>query len=438
MKKPTSSSWGLISTMEKEYIRKLKSEIEEKLSWKQSADWKQRDYEYLGEIIYEKTQILLSVSTLKRIWASEVKTVPHLSTLNALAKYAGYNDWYDYKKKSGIGFLDTEEKLPSGSKASIILKRFLPKIVVALILFFTFYMLFFNSSGKSNFEEVTFTSKKVVKTEVPNTVIFNYDISMIKADSFFIQQSWDSRMRGKINPANHQFTSIYYYPGVHRAKLYVNDEMVKEHFVHINTDGWLPLVRYELNQLIPIYLPGIKFMKDGRLYLSKEELSDYDIPVNEKDYFVEYYNVRDFNNLSGDDFTLETKVKSPVSEGADACGDVIVIMLCEYGRQAVNIGTPGCAANFSQKVIDGWIRGRENDLSMFGCDMNSWNKIIFTAKNHKVTFSLNDKKIYETEYKKTAGRLYGIHYMFHKTGSVDYVKLKNGKNEIVYEDDFLR
>ena len=57
--------------MEKNFIATCKTLIEGKLNWQDSENWKQRDYEYLSEIIFEKTEILLSVSTLKRIWKNE-------------------------------------------------------------------------------------------------------------------------------------------------------------------------------------------------------------------------------------------------------------------------------------------------------------------------------------------------------------------------------
>lgn len=73
--------------------------IEERLSTKESLQWKQRDYEYLRKLIFRKTGILLSVSTFKRLWRDQ-QGLPHPSTLDALASFLDYGDWYQFKQEN--------------------------------------------------------------------------------------------------------------------------------------------------------------------------------------------------------------------------------------------------------------------------------------------------------------------------------------------------
>lgn len=76
---------------ESRYIAKCKILIEERLNWPAGQDWTQRDFEYLKDLIFEKTGTLLSLSTLKRLW-KEKPGRPHPSTLNAMANFLDFPD----------------------------------------------------------------------------------------------------------------------------------------------------------------------------------------------------------------------------------------------------------------------------------------------------------------------------------------------------------
>lgn len=77
--------------------------VEEQAALGPSDKWKQREYEELSAQILRKTNTLLSVSTLKRIWRLEVTNRPQRSTLDALTQYIGEENWYSFVQQ-------TEEK----------------------------------------------------------------------------------------------------------------------------------------------------------------------------------------------------------------------------------------------------------------------------------------------------------------------------------------
>src|SRR5690606_14086552 len=58
---------------------------------------------------------------------------------------------------------------------------------------------FFARDGSINPEDVSFSVNKVTSNDIPNTVIFTYDLGNVSGDSFFIQQSWDRDRRVKID-----------------------------------------------------------------------------------------------------------------------------------------------------------------------------------------------------------------------------------------------
>lgn len=79
---------------EADLIRKCCEQIETDVQWGPSDRWTTQDFERLSEIMFQKTNIKLSVSTLKRVWGKVNYTnLPSIITLNALAIYNGYGSW---------------------------------------------------------------------------------------------------------------------------------------------------------------------------------------------------------------------------------------------------------------------------------------------------------------------------------------------------------
>lgn len=62
-----------------------------------------KDFDYLSEYIYETQRQKLSATTLKRMWGYLTdNSSPRLATLNLLARFVGYADWYDYCQIEGF------------------------------------------------------------------------------------------------------------------------------------------------------------------------------------------------------------------------------------------------------------------------------------------------------------------------------------------------
>src|SRR5688572_24940197 len=81
-----------------EYINLCKKQIEQKFSFGNGGNHTQRDLEALSACIEEKSGVMISLSTLKRLWKDDYKQSPQLATLNALAVTLDHKDWYDFKK----------------------------------------------------------------------------------------------------------------------------------------------------------------------------------------------------------------------------------------------------------------------------------------------------------------------------------------------------
>ncbi len=437
-----------MTNIEIKYLEKCKSLIEKKLDWPPNSEWKHRDYETLSELIFEKTNTMISVSTLKRIWKKSGENTPHPGTLNSFALFLGYKHWHDFKssnKESGNSDIQSAEG--SDTYSDPVSENFISKSVLRLalilvpVLVITVLLIFQGISDETdsiNFDYVTFSSKKVVTSGVPNSVIFDYDISSIKNQDISIQQTWDTRHRVDITPEKKNHTSVYYYPGFHTARLLSGDKIIKQQSLHITTSGWMPLARYTLNDLIPVYLPDAKIINNGRMYVSPKQLSTNNSDTRGIPNYVSYYNVRDFGNIDGDNFKLETSLKNDLKEGGTTGQYAQIIIMGENNRDLVPLSIPGVVSNLSLRFSENGISGKDNDLSVFGCDMSVWNDVSIDVNNKKVTIMFNGENIYNLEYENPIGRIIGLHFLFTGCGAVDFVKLLDQENNLIYSDEFDR
>jgi hypothetical protein len=422
---------------EHEHIARCKRLIEEKLQFgNEQGELRQRDLEYLSEVIEENSGIKLSLSTLKRLWKKDYDKVPHPATLQGLVSVLGYKDWPTFKQQgTEVAELSPEPVATRPTR----LGRFKSWLLLpfAVVVAVVCWLIAFRS-GPSNKKlvikgPVIFTGNKTVSQGVPNTIIFNYDVSRIEADSFFFQQSWNPQDRVKLDPASHVYSNIYYYPGFHRAKLIANDSIVKRFKVHITTDGWFPLVRNLVDDK-PIYLRKKNIVRDGALHVTREDLLAADVNM-EKEEIVGYFNIRDFGNTQSDNFSIDTRIVCD-SVQTVACPGFQLVIVCEENIFFVRIKGKGCERESSVKMGEVMHDGIHKDLSVFGRNVYQWQQVQIKVVNKKATIFLDDQPVYSISFRNDFGKVVGLVYYFNGTGAVDYVRLKNGAGKEMYADEF--
>src|SRR5687768_16244320 len=142
---------------------------------------KQRELEYLGNLIEEKSKIKLSISTLNRLWRTDQNQLPHPPTLDALVSILDFSDWQDFKKQHANTVSSTEEAKPFVRPEHKVKALPIAISMGVIILVVGFFVLQgFNRKDKNSIsvtKEVIFTADKTVTSGVPNTVMFNYDLS---------------------------------------------------------------------------------------------------------------------------------------------------------------------------------------------------------------------------------------------------------------------
>ena len=416
--------------------------IEEKLGWGNSTQWSNRDFEELSQRIFEVTAVTLSPTTLKRIWGKvKYDSAPTNTTLNTLAQYIGFESWRDFRQNQTPKntpheptVISSPVKQPEIRKRPYLFSFILPILLtLGIIGWLLIPKKDVNTSVQLNPDDYRFSSKKVVASGIPNSVVFDYDASKAPEDSVYIQQSWDSSKRVRVSRNQHQHTSIYYYPGFFQAKLVIGNQVIKEHKLFIKTDGWLPMIDQEP---IPVYLKQEEAIHAGKLGLSPEKIQAQNINLKPSAPSVRYMNLKDFGDISTDNFIYETSIKNTYKEGTAVCQYSEIGLLTEGSAIMIRLSAKGCISENNLFFIDKNISGKENDLSGFGVDFKDFAKVRCEAVNGQVKIFVNNTLAYQFAYKGAGSKIMGLTYRFHGAGLVDAAKLSSGNGKVIYEDTF--
>lgn len=424
---------------EENLLHQLLNKVEIHLGWGPGKEWTTQDFTDLSKKIFETTGVVLSITTLKRLWGKvNYKSKPTAATLNALAQFVGYENWQSFRQNVhqnliDISLLDDKKNQPVGKKKKTIL---LLVLLLPLLIITVFFIK--NNSTESNDEvskgpknNFSFSSKMMVSEGVPNSVIFNYDATAAHPrDTVYIQQSWDERLREKVSFREKNHRSIYYHPGFFQAKLVINASVVKEHPLLIKTKGWLPLVEHEP---VPIYFDAKDAENSGILNLSKEKLEEKNIPLQPLTPWISFYNVRKFPDLKTDNFIFKTSIKNDYNEGAAACQHAEIHILFEGGVFNIPLSLNGCVSALTLYDVNGKIK----DTSALGCDLSKWVEVQLVVKNKVGHLYINNKLAYDNlNYDFPSAEIIGLRFRFQGTGSVKTASFLRENGEVLYAANF--
>lgn len=418
---------------DKEYFSLYKQLVATKFQLGENGgSWKQRDIEYLASLVEEKSGIRLSLSTMKRLWKEDFVKMPHPNTLNALVSVLDYKDWQTFKIKNANAAADPS-MTPQRPKTRILL------VSIGIILIGGVVVLILPGFLKSKAlpvikGEIRFSANKTVTTGVPNTVIFSYDVQNVESDSFMIQQSWNEKERVRIDPNENYFSRIYYYPGFHRAKLIANDSIIRKSRIHIKTDGWEPLVSYNYFDPVPVYIKGSNIVHDGMLKVQQEDVKRSGVNSAEQ-YLLSYFNIRDYEDVNSDNFFLDMKLKCDSTMNY-ACPGFTVTILTEEHIFNIPMTTKGCVSTIEAKIGEKYFNGNNSNMAVFGGNVYDWQHIELEVVDKNTVLSVNDKIILETTFKQDFGKIVGLVARFTGLASMDFVRLGNSREELIYVEDF--
>jgi hypothetical protein len=424
-------------------LERAKSLIEEKVGWGGSDTWTNQDFIQLSEQILEKTGVNLSPTTLKRVWGRvKYDSAPSTTTLDTLVNFVGYENWRAFKSRDGNGMEHkTETTLPlvqekpsikpPSPKTGRPYKAGLFVIVTASLLGLAYFLS--QREPTLNPDDFTFSSKTTVTEGVPNSVIFDFDATRSPYDSVIIQQSWNASLQTRLPRQQRQHTSIYYYPNNFLAKLIVGKQIVKEHNLLIQSNGWLPLIE---QSPVPVYLKREDVIAGGKMAIGAEHIRANHLNPEPEPPTVYMTNVRDYGEIYTDDFVFETSLRNDYREGSGVCQNTTLYLNCVNQVIWIPLSAKGCVSDVDLAFSGYYRQGKQSDLSAFGVDFSDYVKLRIESKNGKAQILINDRLAHTVSQDIVKAKIIGISYRFRGAGSVDYVRLSNGQAQ--FEDDFER
>jgi len=406
-------------------------EIFHKNGYSDLTSMTQRDFDHIGEQLLEKSGILISGTTVKRLAYGEFNRLPQIATLNAIANYFNCKTWQEYKASKIKGEQEEQpvEKVKRRNVRLIYLS--VPGVIITLA---SIYFFCTPSGTVNNAEKASFSFRKNTSNDIPNSVVFSYNIDEVQADSFFIQQSWDKNRRVRIYKNNYTLADIYYEPGYHIAKLIANDSVIRTADVSISTDRWFFYAVDNITNYTSQYIKVNTFVNKGRLGLTIPQLQRNNIEVS-KDKRYHYVYFPSQMDIPADNFRYKTRVRMQEVRNT-VCPYIEIELYCQRSFMIMRSTTKGCAyeafIEFGEQIKE----VRNKDLLPITFDITQWTDIEITVKNKVATVKINDKEVFTTRYTTDTKYLAGLGYISNGLCEVDNVELTGLDGKVMYKNEF--
>jgi hypothetical protein len=416
--------------MDKQPLQNCKEIIEKKLDWGSSEQWQSIDFERLQQKIFDETGVSLSASTLRRIWGRvKYAHLPSTTTLDALAKFAGYEHWRAFIKLTTAKDTAQETAVSLPVTTALRYKPFVRIVFITGIVLVTSLMIrsaLKQASANINTADYSFSIRRLVHT-IPNSVIFTYNAAASSTDSVYIQQSWDPRRRTLVDKHGREHTSIYYEPGFFQAKLIIGNQVIKELPLLIPTEGWLGTVD---NKPVPVYLKPSEFDSAGVLRLPVTTLEQLHIPLQPQAPMVRFYNVGNFDPVAVRNFSFSADVRNEYGKGAAACSMARIILITDDAPVIIPLSIKGCVSELTLVSMQKIISGKKADLSGFGVDFSKWVHVACKTENGKITYFVNEQPVITLPLDPRPMHIVGLSFAFSGTGAVKHIELASNGNPV--------
>jgi hypothetical protein len=442
------------SLSDHEWVKICLTELCQRAGFPDSDKLIQRDLNFLSEWIESRTGVLISLSTIKRLLNGQFSRLPQIATLDALAQSIGHENWQAFrmdKTTDAIGPTDAAAMLaidaaipatdvaaqqPTRSGSPILFNARLLLIsgILLLAALGLLAVIRVRKPGGLHAETAQFSVVKVTSNDLPNTVIFKYNIDDVNADSFFIQQSWDRNRRVKIYKKNYTLTDIYYEPGYHNAKLIANNQIIKTLPVSIPTDRWLFYAKERAPLSQPHYILPARGSIDGSMQLTADDLANSKIDRQKDNQYLQVY-FPSAISYSSDNFTLTCRIK--VNECRNAsCPFLMTEIFCQQYFMYFQNTLKGCTGALDAQFGDNILSGKTHDLSGLGMDVRTWQNLEMEVKNKKVSIRINNVEVFSAAYEKSCGLITGLGFISNGLCAVDFIQLKTVDGKDIYSNDF--
>jgi hypothetical protein len=410
-------------------LEKCLQRIAEEAGWGESSQWTHQRFSELSERILRKTGILISISSLKRLYGkTPSRHEPQIGTKNALASFLGYKDWEEYIENNSLPVNEghVKKNFPHKVRRRFVYITFLLLIFVAGIFFIQRHI------EKRNLEKISFSGNYLTGTS-PGTVIINYDITGVK-DSIFIDWDDDFTTTSKelLDPGRNIISHHYVLPDLYKLTLVHKNKVIRKLNVNLETTGWRAYLEYN-NQTR--YFPFDYERGTGNLEVDPEKAFNSGLFRKDEKVMVKYRLVKDFG-ISGDNCRFNARVAELKKVKSLDCFAVSFVLHGDSGKINLTFVQKDCIhkafIRFGEKVLD----GRYNDLSALSTDFTLWKNLEILIENQNLIVSIQDETRITLPFPLTMGNIRVILYDAPLSGALDFIQLTDTQSGITYFEGF--
>lgn len=456
-----------MTTSKKDYTKNIIEEYNIRLqSWGNSDSWGLTEFKMLEDLIYEASNMRINANTLKRFFQQKTSN-PQVATYNALCIFLGYASYAEFIIKktqaptndnSSIAKKEehednttlinenTDDKKEETTPKVSPLKHFPAKkyskisvilVILGVILFFTYS---YWNTFKQKYEDKLLSSiifKSVTtKGASPFTTKIEYNIPKQLIDSMYIMciEANGDRSKRKLSKDKQEIYASFIYPGKGLCQLIYKGKVINCVEVESRTPGWSVYLKEERSDYY-LSLPFNCTNTDNN-YLT---LPLKEIPkdaITDK-LFVSYTYYQD-SIIDGDNFIFEARVRNSTTEDNGVpCNDIMMYIFSDTGLHGFALNE-NCYSYLKFISSENTIMGDQHDLSRLNFNPEQWHVMKIEVKDKNTNFYLDDKVVNQMNYNQSLGSANELTLRFKGCGAVDYVKVRNDKNELVYEKYFRK
>jgi len=401
------------------YLQELSWQVAEKFGHENPELWPNGIYLKLSQEIFDSSGIVISASTLKRIYGKvsvDSSYDPQTETKNALAIYAGYQGWEDYLRKkepSSIPSIKVAKKPRT--------KRILWIALSCLIIIFTLFLFFRHRTCDGKLS--VYLDKQ--EAEVPYTAIYHLKCRGDFPTSAYLIVEKDTIL---LNKAQDHYSRFFKLPGLVKALLVVQDRVVQEIPLLIKSGGiWKGYAHYDFSthQWVPCSTLSHEIYQAVRpnSFFTKDDIRSFGFVENR--FYMTEYRYFEKTGIQMDTMTAEFSILNHGSISAIFCDHLVVKFHCKGGLLSFRFVKTGCTRWAEIVMGDNKLTGEFDNLDFMGGDFSRFRNIKVCISGKHLTLLLDGKIIFKSLFDNRLKELYGMSFHFTGLGEFSDVTLRN-------------
>ena len=427
----------------KKDIKILFDSIVKKYDLKDPKDWINRDHQFLNRIIDDKLQDNLNVRTIRRIiesiYLEKTNYTPKITTLDLLSKLLNHTDWEEFKLANKKQFIpDSQIKKRNNKKIITVIISLILSILV--ISYSSYFFLTPNNTSSQTKTPKILDVKFNFDTNIlvtPNSFRLKYTIPKDINDSVFVHSYCDHRAFHKQNPIhlNKEDTMMLLWlreAGLYNIILKEKSSQTKAKRLFLTTPHWQYTIYNQYDRSLGY--SKIKPQK-GIFEIGLEDFNKLKTPPNNiSSNRAKFVYINPFN-ISLDCCSVKIRLKNNYKIGAN-CNQFKTIIYGKNNDIRMLFGAKNCPGNTTFNVSDTTFENKIHDLESLRYNFSEFTELGIFLKNNNFELHLDNKPALNLNYKKPLGNLNGFVFWFMDGGAIDYVKVYDNNQNLIYNEDF--